>query len=207
MSRSDDVARIESDVKQAWEEQAQIGHARVLELLETGVVARAAAHMIDTLQHGGTIYAIGNGGSYAEAMHFCAELAVKFRTIRHPLSAMALPTDLAGVLAHCNDFGDDGRFYDSEGVVQRQVAAHIRPEDTLLGLTTSCSWNIMDSLHIARRMKAHSVLLCGAPPTMPHGDTVILDCQTQVPMQTAQIQVVHLILLHTLADVVERHFV
>lgn len=191
----------------SWKDQGKINPGQAALRAVEGDMTRAAVKMIDTIGKHGTIYAVGNGGSYTQAMHFCAELAVKFRMFRRPLSAMTLPTDLAGMLAHCNDFGYDGAAYDRKNVLVRQVDAHVTNRDTLLGITTSGeSKNVLDALYAAHELGAHTILLTGPEPfCIPRYIDVCLDCKPSgSDMETAHIQVVHLMVLHVLADVIEQ---
>jgi D-sedoheptulose 7-phosphate isomerase len=87
----------------------------------------------DTLsRRGGRLIAAGNGGSAAHAQHLVTELVGRMKDEREPLPALALTADGTTVTALGNDYGFDEVF-------ARQVAAHARPEDIVLLISTSGS--------------------------------------------------------------------
>jgi D-sedoheptulose 7-phosphate isomerase len=47
----------------------------------------------------------GNGGSAADAQHIAAELVIRYKTDRAPISAIALSTDTSALTACGNDWG------------------------------------------------------------------------------------------------------
>ena len=66
---------------------------------------------IKCMNNGGKILIYGNGGSAADAQHLAAELVVKYKKKRKPISAIALTTDTSVLTAHSNDFHFDIRIY------------------------------------------------------------------------------------------------
>lgn len=101
--------------------------------------ARAVA---GRLRRGGRILTMGNGGSSTDAQALAA-------LFLHPLRGQAWPAwcltaDVAVVTALSNDVGFDVVF-------SRQVAAHGRPDDVLIGLSTSGnSENLLQGFAAAR---------------------------------------------------------
>jgi D-sedoheptulose 7-phosphate isomerase len=89
-----------------------------------------SAELADVLGRGGRLLVAGNGGSAALAAHLAAELVGRFRAERPPFSALALHAEAATLTALGNDYGFEEAF-------ARQVAAHGRPGDVLLLLSTS----------------------------------------------------------------------
>ena len=109
-------------------------------------LARAAELCVATLKGGGKLLICGNGGSAADAQHFAAELTGHFRRERGPLSALALTTDSSALTCIGND-------YAFEEVFARQVAGLVRPEDTVIGISTSGrSPNVLRALGAARNL-------------------------------------------------------
>ncbi|MFN0091776.1 MAG: SIS domain-containing protein [Acidimicrobiales bacterium] len=86
--------------------------------------------LVDRLSGGGRLLVAGNGGSAALAQHLSAELVGRFRAERPPFAALALCADSAALTALGNDYGYDAVF-------ARQVAAHGRPGDVFLAISTS----------------------------------------------------------------------
>lgn len=106
------------------------------------------------LKLGGTIYAVGNGGSSAEASHLIAELIGKFRKKRKPIRAISL-IDPAVTTCIANDFG-------FEYIFSRQLTALLTQKDILIVFTTSGkSENILNAINVALIKKSLTVGICG----------------------------------------------
>jgi D-sedoheptulose 7-phosphate isomerase len=155
-------------------------------------IEKVAAAMIDALSHTGRVIAFGNGGSAADAQHLVAELVGRTRRERGALPALALSADSSTVTALGNDYG----FAD---VFARQVSAHARAGDVVVGISTSgASENIVRGLQAAKRMGASTVLLGGAEggPAASAAKMTIL-----VPSRTAaRIQEIHTLIIHLLCE-------
>ncbi len=93
-------------------------------------VAQWGRHLAATLPVGGRLLAAGNGGSAAQAQHLTAELVGRYQRERPAYSAIALHADTSSLTAIGNDYG-------FEELYARQVAAHGRPGDVLLLMSTS----------------------------------------------------------------------
>jgi phosphoheptose isomerase/glycosyltransferase involved in cell wall biosynthesis len=145
----------------------------------------------------GRLLVCGNGGSAAEAQHFAAEFVGRLRPpAREALPALALTADTVTLTAWANDAGFDEVF-------ARQVAAFGRAGDVLVAISTSGhSRNIVLALQEARRLGLRTIALVGGDggEAGPLADTVLA-----VPANDTQhIQEVHLVMLHLLADLVDR---
>src|SRR5690606_25824885 len=92
-------------------------------------VAEAARLCVAAVRGGGKILAVGNGGSCADAGHFCEELTGRYRADRAPIPAVAC-TDAGHITCTANDYGFDEVF-------ARWVTALTRPGDVLVALSTS----------------------------------------------------------------------
>jgi D-inositol-3-phosphate glycosyltransferase len=170
-------------------------------------VTRARASLSDGLVHvadmlaatfarGGKVLICGNGGSAADAQHFAAELVGRFsKPARAALPAIALTTDGVLLTAWANDVG----FAD---VFARQVQALGRPDDLLIGISTSGnSPNVLAALRVAREGGLRTLAMLGGSG----GDARSLaDYALIVPSpDTAQIQELHTFALHTICELVE----
>jgi D-inositol-3-phosphate glycosyltransferase len=170
-------------------------------------VTRARASLSDGLVHvadliaatfarGGKVLICGNGGSAADAQHFAAELVGRFsKPTRAALPAIALTADTVVLTAWANDVG----FAD---VFARQVEALGRPDDLLIGISTSGnSPNVLAALRVAREGGLRTLALLGGTG----GDARSLaDYSLIVPSpDTAQIQELHTFALHTICELVE----
>ena len=116
---------IESSLRDA----DQLLHAFRTDAFAVEKLAQISAAVQETFARGGKILACGNGGSMADAMHFCEEWSGRFRKDRDPYAAIALsdPTHMSCV---ANDYG-------YEHVFSRQVRALGAAGDMLLLLSTS----------------------------------------------------------------------
>jgi D-sedoheptulose 7-phosphate isomerase len=112
--------------------------------------------MWETLKDGGSIYWMGNGGSASDAEHLAAELAGRFKRDRRPLSSYTLTSNSSLITAIANDYG-------YEQVFSRQVAAYLKPNDLIIGITTSGnSVNVLNALEVAKKIGAKTCILTGA---------------------------------------------
>ncbi|MEM5529233.1 SIS domain-containing protein [Gammaproteobacteria bacterium AS21] len=107
------------------------------------------AEQIDQcFKKGGKLFFMGNGGSAADSQHLATEFVVRYKAERAPLAAIALTTDTSLLTAHANDYSFDTVF-------SRQVAALAKPEDIIIGISTSGnSANIIDAIKVAQGLGA-----------------------------------------------------
>jgi phosphoheptose isomerase len=173
-------------------------HARV-QREAAGRLFAAADAVVSALKGGGRVLACGNGGSAADAQHFVAEIVGRFTRERRAWPAIALSTDTSVLTSVANDYGFDRIF-------ARQVEAHGRPGDVLLGISTSgSSPNVLAAIDAARALGMVTVGLTGRD-----GGAVgrAADIHVNVPTPvTARAQEVHITLLHVLCDIVEQELV
>jgi D-sedoheptulose 7-phosphate isomerase len=123
--------------------------ARVLRESRDELAAAARA-----IASGGTLLALGNGGSATDAMDVVAD----FRAAPQgwaPRRALDLTADPAILTAIANDVG-------VEAIFARQVIAYGRPGDVLLAISTSGgSANVLAALEEARRRRLATIALVG----------------------------------------------
>lgn len=107
-----------------------------------------------TRLEGGVVYAFGNGGSAATAMHLCNDLHANCARQSPPLRVQCLAANLSTLLALANDTG-----YENVFVGQLQSLA---PEDTVIAISASGnSENCVRAVARARELGARSVGLVG----------------------------------------------
>lgn len=160
------------------------------------VFEKAAVDIADALARGGLLMLCGNGGSAADAQHIATEFTVRFIKDRKALRAMALATDSSTQTATGNDLGFDKVF-------SRQVEAHGRPGDVLVGISTSGnSPNVLAALEAARAAGIVTVALTGAGGGKA---AALADHLLAVPSRTtARIQEMHILIGHAICGAVER---
>ncbi len=177
----------------AFRESAEIKLAFVEKYLED--IVRFAGEVAKRLKRGGTVYLFGNGGSAADAQHIAAELIGRFSKDRPPLRAVALTTDTSVLTALGNDYG-------FEEIFARQVEALVKPEDVVIGISTSGrSENVRKALLKAKERGALTAAFLGRD-----GGTIkgLVDYPFVVPSyETPRIQECHITLGHTLCDLIE----
>lgn len=179
-------------VRAAFEATAA-NYARLAEMSDQ--IAEVAGFLVARLERGGTLMLCGNGGSAADAQHIAAELVGRFQTERQPMRALALGQNVSTVTAVTNDYAFDQVF-------ARELSAFAKPEDVLIGITTSgTSANVLRALEAARALGAGTVGLTGARAGDLPG---LCDRLIQVPAdETARIQELHIGVGHALCQIVE----
>ena len=111
----------------------------------TDDIAKISSICINSIRSGGKILIFGNGGSAADAQHIAAELVGRYKSERRGLPAVALTTDTSALTSIGNDFGYDQIF-------QRQIEALAKPEDVVIGISTSGnSLNVISALKLAKK--------------------------------------------------------
>jgi D-sedoheptulose 7-phosphate isomerase len=183
--------------------------AEVIEALReaTDDIALISSIIIDRISNGGTIMAAGNGGSAAQAMHFCEELTGRYRETRPALPAICLCSDAAAMSCIANDFG-------WENVFMRQLEAHASftiddedeenaiSNDVLLVLSTSGnSANVNTALECANELGIVTIGLLGKDGG---GSADLCDhCIVIDATDSAAIQDGHQVVLHAICEVIE----
>ncbi|MEU2554424.1 SIS domain-containing protein [Streptomyces sp. NPDC013313] len=156
------------------------------------LIERWGAELARRLSAGGRLLVAGNGGSAAQAQHLTAELVGRYRDDRAPFSALALHADTSSTTAIANDYG-------VQEVFARQTAAHGRPGDVLMLLSTSgASANLLAAADRAHRLGLTVWALTGRAPNPLHlaaDDSLCVDAPV-----AATVQELHLVAVHMLCE-------
>lgn len=175
-------------------------HTKALHTTIDAVAAEwetVALKAVEALKQGKALLFCGNGGSACDAMHIAGEFVGRFVRDRVALPAIALSADSGILTAVGNDYG-------FEQVFSRQVEAYGQAGSVLFAISTSgTSPNVVRAIETANAKGMTTVLLTGergrnAPVAAHHRITVASDV-------TAHVQEVHILLLHALASLIERH--
>lgn len=153
----DDLEAVIADVRASILAKAEeVGALREQTLGEGAAGLRAAAAALRaSLDAGGKVLAIGNGGSATDATDLVADLRFPPHPDWPPRAAIDLTEDSAIITAVGNDVG-------TEVVFQRQVIAYGVAGDVLVALSTSGnSTNLIAALAEARRRGLVSVAFVG----------------------------------------------
>ncbi len=161
-------------------------------------IAAAGRVLSSALLADGKILSCGNGGSAADAQHFSSELLNRFEMERPGLPAMALTTDASTVTSISND-------YSYEEIFSKQVRALGKPQDVLLGISTSGnSENVIRAIAAAHERGMKVVALSGRDGGRMAAMFNEGDVEIRVPAtRTARIQEVHLLVIHCLCDLID----
>lgn len=158
-------------------------------------ITHAADVLARGFRSGSRVFACGNGGSAAEAMHLATELSGRYRSNRNPLPAMSLTADGTAITCIGNDFGWDQIF-------SRQLAAHAKAGDILLAISTSGnSPNVIEALTMARVIGVTTIGLLGK-----RGGAAKALCDIPIVIggdDTGAIQEAHLVVIHILCEGLE----
>jgi len=151
--------------------------------------------MQDCIANGGKILIMGNGGSAADSQHIAAEIVGRFKKERKGLPAIALTTDTSILTSVGNDYG-------YHYIFARQVEALCRPEDLVIGITTSGnSANVVNAIEAANAIGATTVGLTGGT-----GGKLNALCKYNIVIPsnvTARIQEAHIFVGHSLCEILE----
>jgi D-sedoheptulose 7-phosphate isomerase len=158
-------------------------------------IEKAGKILSEALKKNNKILICGNGGSAADSQHFAAELIGRFEKERNAFPAIALTTDSSILTAIGNDYGYNRVF-------SRQVEALGRPDDILLGISTSGnSENILLAVKVAREKGLKTIGLLGKGGGLLRKNT---DLSITVKQNvTARIQEAHIFILHYWAALIE----
>lgn len=158
-------------------------------------IAQAVDAIIEVYRNQGKVLLCGNGGSAADAQHIAGEFVSKFRFHRKALPALALACNSSVLTSIGND-------YEYAYLFERQIEAFARPEDIVIGISTSGnSENISRALNKAKQCGAKTIVLLGSGggKNKEFADIAIIVPSTDTP----RIQESHILIGHIICDLVE----
>ncbi len=156
----------------------------------------AAETVAQVYRNQGRLFTMGNGGSSCDAAHLAVEFQHPVTAGRPALPAMNLCIDTAMISAVSNDVG-------VEHVFVRQLNAHAKAEDALVGFSTSGnSANLMAAFHTARKIGMTTIGFAGGDGG-EMADSGLLDhCLVVNTDSIHRVQEVHVACYHILWDLV-----
>ena len=160
-----------------------------------GPIISAAQLIVDALKNGHKLFFCGNGGSAADSQHIAAEFVGRFQKERKALPAIALTTDSSALTALGND-------YTFDIVFSRPLQALGQKGDVLIAISTSGnSKNVLEAVKQAKLMGINTIAVTGGKGGQLAGlcDIVIIAASSK----TARIQESHLVIFHSLCELVE----
>lgn len=158
-------------------------------------VSTVANKIIECYKNKGKVLFCGNGGSAADSQHLAAELSGRFYYDRPPLFSEALHVNTSYLTAVAND-------YSYNQVYSRLLQAMGNKGDILIGLSTSGnSGNVVSAFEKANELGMITVGFTGNTGGKMKDLSQIL---VNIPsLDTPRIQECHMILGHTLCEIVE----
>jgi len=158
-------------------------------------VSTVANKIIECYKNKGKVLFCGNGGSAADSQHLAAELSGRFYYDRPPLFSEALHVNTSYLTAVAND-------YSYNEVYSRLLQAMGNKGDILIGLSTSGnSGNVVKAFEKANEIGMITVGFTGSTGGKMKDISQIL---VNIPsVDTPRIQECHMILGHTLCEIVE----
>lgn len=160
------------------------------------VLVAAAQALANVYRNGGKLYSMGNGGSSCDASHVAVEFVHPVTAGRPALAATNLVADLAMISAVGNDLGFDHVFV-------RQLIAHARKGDALIGISTSGnSQNLIAAFAKAKEMGIATIGLTGGDGGRMQSSGAVDHCLVVPSTSIHRIQECHVIAYHILWDLV-----
>jgi DnaA initiator-associating protein len=161
-------------------------------------IAKAGELLVTSLLNGGKVLTCGNGGSAGDAQHFSSEMLNRFERERPPLPAIALTTDMGTITAIGND-------YSFNEIFSKQIKALGQAGDILLAFSTSGnSQNVIEAMRAALAKDMLIITCTGKDGGEMAGLMGENDVEIRVPSNsTARIQEVHLVIIHSLCDLID----
>jgi D-sedoheptulose 7-phosphate isomerase len=158
-------------------------------------IIKVANLLIECLEHGGTIFWCGNGGSASDSQHMAGELVGRFVGDRKPLKSIALTADSAVMTCIVNDYG-------YKHIFSRQIEALGNEGDILIGISTSGnSENVIHAFEVA---KQRGILTIGLLGKGGGKSSRLVNQSIIIPSKsTARVQEMHILIGHILCDLIE----
>jgi D-sedoheptulose 7-phosphate isomerase len=168
---------------------------RMLEKNQIECIEKIVNKIVETYKSKNKIIICGNGGSASDALHFAAEMVVRFEKNRAALPCIALSSNTSTLTAIGNDFGYDVSF-------SRQLEAFAQSGDIFIVISTSGnSKNVIEALTLAKKLNIFTIGLTSSKTGRIRNMCDLCFC---APSQiTARSQECHILLVHIIAKLVE----
>ena len=183
-------------IEQIFAESIEVKQATLKKNLPQ--IISAAESIIKAFKGGHKLFLCGNGGSAADCQHIAAEFVGRFQKERRALPAIALTTDTSALTAIGND-------YTFDIVFSRQLQALGQAGDVLMAISTSGnSKNVLEAVKQAKAIGMTTIGVTGGSGGQLAGlcDIAIIAASSK----TARIQESHLVIFHSICELVENTF-
>jgi D-sedoheptulose 7-phosphate isomerase len=193
-----DKGRLDAALLQSIAEKAAASRdANTRFFAAAGAALVSAAHAVaEVYRRGGRLFAMGNGGSACDAAHIAVEFTHPVTAGRPALAAVNLTADVAMLSAVGNDVG-------FEHVFVRQLIAHARAGDGLIGVSTSGnSANLLAAFAKAKEIGLATIGLAGSDGGRMRACGAVDHCLVVPSQSIHRIQECHVAAYHILWDLV-----
>lgn len=187
------------DIKQIVDQFSE-SHKVLTEFIENqdnyNKILKAGNLLSDCINNGGKIISCGNGGSMCDAMHFAEELTGRYRDDRPSIAAVSI-SDPSHITCVGNDYGFDYIF-------SRYVEGVGKEGDILFGISTSGnSNNVIEAVKVAQAKGMKTITLTGKDGGKLAN---MADVEIRAPHSkyADRAQEIHIKIIHTLIDLVEK---
>ncbi len=176
-------------------------HIKIIESLraQESNVIKAVNKICNCFHNGGSLLVMGNGGSFADALHIEGELVGKYKLDRKALPVKTVGTGGAFLTAYSNDFC-------YEKAYAREVEAYMLENDVLWGITTSGnSKNIINAFEKGRELKIYNILMTGKTGGKIK-ERNLADLIISIDSEdTPRIQEAHQLIYHSMCEAIEKN--
>jgi D-sedoheptulose 7-phosphate isomerase len=168
---------------------------KMLEDAQIEYIYNIANEVVEAYKSNKKIIICGNGGSASDALHFSAEMIVRFEKNRAALAAVTLNENVSSLTAIGNDFGYDYSF-------SRQLEAFAQEGDVFIVISTSGnSKNVINALESAKKLGIFTIGMTNSDGGKMKGLCDLCYCAPS--KVTARVQECHILLIHIIAKLVE----
>ncbi|MCA6085828.1 SIS domain-containing protein [Candidatus Endomicrobiellum agilis] len=168
---------------------------KMLEDFQIEYINNVASKIIESYKNNKKTIICGNGGSASDALHFSAEMVVRFEKNRAALAAVTLNENVSSLTAIGNDFGYDYSF-------SRQLEAFAQEGDVFIAISTSgTSKNVINALESAKKLSVFTIGMTNSDGGRMKDMCDLCYCAPS--KVTARVQECHILLIHIIAKLVE----
>ena len=196
--KEQDPAAVDAGLLHSIEEKARESRETSVRFFaeQAPVLLDAAKALAAVYRRGGRMFTMGNGGSSCDASHVAVEFLHPITAGRPALAAINLTADVAMTSAVGNDVG-------FEHIFVRQLIAHARSGDGLVGLSTSGnSANLIAAFVKAKEMGLTTIGFSGGDGGKMASAHVCDHCLVVPTTSVHRIQECHVAAYHILWDLV-----
>ncbi|MDR3195817.1 MAG: SIS domain-containing protein [Endomicrobium sp.] len=168
---------------------------KMLEDSQIDCVYNVVNKIVEVYKNKKKVIICGNGGSASDALHFSAEMVVRFEKNRAALASVALNENVSSLTAIGNDFGYDYSF-------SRQLEAFAQEGDVFIAISTSGnSKNVINALDAAKKLGVFTIGMTNSDGGKMKDMCDLCYCAPS--KVTARTQECHILLIHIIVKLVE----